>query len=85
MASIPAQILPGMTADTAIEVARHENVLMGSSAALENGKEVWRKRGHEIPTKIQIKIGIIDKDKFEVISGDLKEGDLLLIRKDLSK
>jgi macrolide-specific efflux system membrane fusion protein len=83
--SIPSQILPGMTADTAIEISRHDNILIGPVAALENGQEVWRKRGHEIPTKIQIKIGVIDKDKFEIVSGELREGDLLLIRKDLRR
>lgn len=85
IASMPSQILPGMTADTAIEVERHENVLLASTAALEKGTEVWRKRGREFPKKIEIKVGIIDKDKFEIISGDLQGGDRLLIRKDLNK
>jgi macrolide-specific efflux system membrane fusion protein len=83
--NFPEEILPGMTADTAIEIAQHENVLLGSTAALENGKTVWRKRGHEIPKKIEVKVGVVDRDKFEILAGDLQVGDRLLIRKDLNK
>ncbi len=69
----------------AIELQEKNDVLLVPVAALENGDTVWRKRGHEIPTKILIKTGIIDKDLAEVTEGDLAAGDRLLLRKDLTK
>ena len=77
--NFPPKILPGMTADVAITIATHENVLLVPVAALEGGKFVWVKG---VPAKkIEVKTGIIDKAYAEVLSGDIKEGDQLLIRK----
>jgi macrolide-specific efflux system membrane fusion protein len=85
VASLPKNILPGMTADVAIEIREQKDVLLAPVAAIEQGNRVWRKRGGEIPTKVEIKTGIIDKDLAEVVSGDLQAGDRVLIRKDLTK
>ena len=81
---LPSRILPDMTGDVAIEIATHLNVLLVPVAALEQGKYVWRKRGHEISQRVEVKTGIIDKAMSEIVTGDLQAGDHVLIRKDLN-
>ena len=85
VSDLPLRILPDMTGDVAIEITTHLNVLLVPVAALEQGKYVWRKRGHEIPQRIEVKTGIIDKSMVEIVSGELETGDRVLIRKDLNK
>jgi multidrug efflux pump subunit AcrA (membrane-fusion protein) len=77
--NFPAKILPGMTADVAITIDTHASALLVPVAALENGKFVWIKGSGA--KKVELKIGIVDKAFAEVLSGDLKEGDQVLIRK----
>ena len=84
IASLPPQILPGMTADVAIAIHQHDNVLLIPVSALEQGKYVWLQRGHSIPQRIEVKLGIVDKALAEIISGDIEVGDRLLVRKDLN-
>ena len=81
ISQLPARILPWMTADVAIFIRTQDNVLLIPIAAMEKGGVVWRKRGHVIPKKIEVKLGIVDKAMGEVVSGDLEVGDQLLIRK----
>ncbi len=85
ISALPLNILPGMTADAAIEIIKNDDALVIPVAAIENGVHVWRKRGNELPKKIEIKTGIIDRDMAEVLSGDLQVGDRALLRKDLAK
>lgn len=85
VSNLPPNILPDMTADVAIEIARHDNALIIPVAALEEGQYVWRKRGSGIPERIEIKHGIIDRKYAEVLSGDLQQGDRILIRKEMAK
>jgi multidrug efflux pump subunit AcrA (membrane-fusion protein) len=82
---LPLRILPDMTGDVAIEIATHPDVLLVPVAALEQGQYVWRKRGNEIPRRAEVKTGIIDKAMSEIVSGDLRVGDRVLVRKDLNK
>lgn len=77
--NLPPKILPGMTADASITLATHEGVLLLPIAALEDGKYVWLKSS--LSKKIEIKVGLVDKAFAEVLSGDLKEGDQVLVRK----
>jgi membrane fusion protein, macrolide-specific efflux system len=83
--TLPVRILPGMTADVAIAITQHDNVVLVPVAALEHGKYVWVKQNHRIPRRIEVKTGIIDKAMAEIISGDVEIGDRLLIRKDLNR
>lgn len=83
--NLPRQILPGMTADVAIEIQRHDNVIVVPVAAIE-GDRVWIKRGHQkFPKETPVVLGFIDKDMAEVVSGDVQDGDRLLIRKNLGR
>jgi macrolide-specific efflux system membrane fusion protein len=78
--SLPPQILPGMTADVAIEIQEHKNVLLVPVAALGQGDSVWIKNKNSLPKKVSIKTGIIDKAWAEMIQGPLQSGDRLLIK-----
>ena len=79
ISNLPSRILPGMTADVAIEIAKHENVLLLPVADLEEGHFVWLQQA--IPKKLEVKLGMVDRDFAEVIGGNLQEGQQLLIHK----
>ena len=81
--SLPEEILPDMTADIAIIVQELKDVLVIPLSAYENGF-VWVKRGHMIPIKTPITLGIVDGTTAEVKSGDVKPGDRLMIHKKVS-
>lgn len=78
--NLPRNILPGMTCDVAIAIREQPSALLVPVAALEQGRFIWVKRGRSVPSRHEITTGIIDKDMAEVISGDLREGDRVLIR-----
>lgn len=78
--NLPAQILPGMTADVAIGIDERKDVLLVPIAALESD-HVFVQEDLQ-PRKIPVKIGIIDGVKAEILEGNLKVGDRLLIRKE---
>ena len=80
VSSLPAEILPDMTADIAIVIRELKNVLLIPTSALETDS-VWVKRGSRIPSKSPVKLGVVDGAMAEVVSGDLKEGDRVMIRK----
>lgn len=81
ISSLPRRILPGMTADVAITIRTRDDVLLIPIAAIENGTETWVKKSRRIPKRVSLEIGIVDKAMAEVVSGDLKEGDRVIIRK----
>jgi multidrug efflux pump subunit AcrA (membrane-fusion protein) len=74
---LPDGVLPDMTADTAIEVERKENVLMIPLAAVKNGG-VYSKRDGRMK-RIPVKLGVINGEWGELIEGDIVETDLLSI------
>ncbi|MDR3606791.1 MAG: efflux RND transporter periplasmic adaptor subunit [Oligoflexia bacterium] len=75
---LPASILPGMTADVAIVLAKKESVLLVPVAALD-GDQLDVRRGSNRLT-VHVKLGLIDGSVAEVISGDLKEGDQVVVK-----
>ena len=76
---LPPEVLPGMTADVAIETGRKANALLVPAAAHSRGK-VLRKRGRE-QTEIDVKLGLVDDASLEIIEGDLNENDQVALRK----
>lgn len=76
---LPPEILPGMTADVAIGIDVRENALLIPVTAIENGT-VLVKNGRRIRS-VPIKIGVVDGAMAEIVSGDLNEGDRLIIPK----
>ncbi|MDD4973834.1 MAG: HlyD family efflux transporter periplasmic adaptor subunit [Bacteriovorax sp.] len=84
VSSLPPEILPDMTADVAIIIRELANALLVPASAVDNDS-VWVKRSHRIPSRVSIKLGVVDGTMAEVLSGDLKEGDQVLIRRKVGK
>lgn len=74
--SMPAEILVGMTADVAIQVAQKEDVLQVPLTAVNQGKVKIERNG--TAQTVSIKIGAVDGTWGEVIDGDLRPEDILL-------
>lgn len=77
--SLPPEILPGMTADVAIEIDRRKNVLLVPVAAISNGK-LRVMKGTRVK-KIDVKVGTVDGEWAEVTSGELTTDDEVLVRR----
>jgi multidrug efflux pump subunit AcrA (membrane-fusion protein) len=72
-----SKILPGMTADVAFILAEKPNALLVPSSSIQNGQvtvlEGRRKK------KVPVKVGWVDAEKTEIIEGDLKENDQIIL------
>ncbi|MCG6141929.1 HlyD family efflux transporter periplasmic adaptor subunit [Leptospira mtsangambouensis] len=75
---LPQGILPDMTTDVAIEVSSKENVILVPLVAVDRGKLTRFRDGKR--DKIEIRIGAINSEFGELIQGDLKEGDEVLVK-----
>ena len=84
VSGLPPQILPGMTADVAILIAEKKEVLLVPAAAIDGGR-VYLGGGVGTPAPVEVKIGIVDGEMAELLSGDLKEGDRLSIRRKVAR
>ncbi|MEI6243186.1 MAG: efflux RND transporter periplasmic adaptor subunit [Chlamydiota bacterium] len=76
--NLPPQIIPGMSADVAIEISNHSDVLLVPLTAL-NKNIVYVQRNELKPFPIPLTIGLIDGAMAEVTSGELQEGDQLVL------
>lgn len=75
---MPSSILPGMTADVAIEVGKKEDALLIPVNAISAGKIVVLRDGRK--SKMTVKIGTVDGEWAEVLDGDLKGSDLIVTK-----
>jgi multidrug resistance efflux pump len=80
VSTLPAVVLPGMTADVAIQIRKQDKALLVPVAALINGNTLWVKHGSGIPKKVEVKVGIIDKAQAEIVSGNVQAGDRVIIK-----
>ena len=71
-------VLPGMTADVAIEVGRKENALLVPLSAINSGRLHVRRNGKK--KIISVKIGNVDGNWAEVIDGDLHDHDDIIVK-----
>lgn len=74
----PQGILPGMTADVAIEVGQKENVLSVPLNAISSGKVTLKRNGKTIKESVQL--GVVDSEWAEVTSGNIDPDDEILVR-----
>ncbi len=81
--SLPPEILPGMTADVSIEIGRKAKALLVPLSAIQSGRILIERDG-ERQTR-ELEIGAVDGQWAEVIKGDVKESDLILLKKSLEK
>jgi multidrug efflux pump subunit AcrA (membrane-fusion protein) len=77
VSGLQSNVLPGMTADVAIQVAMRENALLVPVAAVDNGKLVRERAGRR--EKISVRIGGVDGRWAEVLEGDLRPDDRVLM------
>jgi membrane fusion protein, macrolide-specific efflux system len=75
---LPEQVLPGMTADLVIQVGRKENVLLVPSAGVADGKVIVERGGRR--RKLSLTLGVANGEWGEVLTGDLREGERVLVR-----
>ncbi|TGK06726.1 HlyD family efflux transporter periplasmic adaptor subunit [Leptospira semungkisensis] len=78
--NIPPQILPGMTADVAIETSSKENVVLVPIKGIRSGKIKILENG-KIQTK-EIQTGIANSEYAELLSGEVRIGDKVLLQGD---
>lgn len=75
--ALPPQILPDMTSEVAIQVAEKKDVLLVPARSVSVGF-VTKVNGAR-RTKVPVTIGLSDEQWAEITSGDIKEGDVLLL------
>lgn len=80
VSKLPPEILPDMTADVAIVIQEIPDALVLPVIAFENGY-VWVKRGHRLPSREPVNLGVVDGLSAQVVSGNLTEGDRLMVRR----
>ena len=79
VAGLGTQILPGMTADVAIEVGQKEKALLVPLSAISSGHIRLQRTGKHIVVPLQL--GVIDGNWAEVVEGDIKPGDMAIVQK----
>ncbi len=88
------KLVPGMTANVSIITEKSENVLCAPNIALKFTPEVdgqkYKEQGiwklyKNKPMRVNITQGASDDSKFEILSQDVKEGDLVIISSSNSK
>ncbi len=75
--NLPPEVIPGMTGDVAIEVARRTQVVLVPIAAVQSGR-VFVRNGR-FSKKIPVKIGAVDGRFAEITSDNLKDGQEILL------
>ncbi len=76
---LPSRILPGMTADVAIEVARRMDAVLVPVAAIAAGTVTVQKGLTR--TVVPVKLGTVDGDWAEVVASSLQGGEDLVVGK----
>lgn len=77
---LPEEVLPGMTADVAIEVSQKESATLIPLSAIANGK-VTVLRGGSRPEKIAVKVGMVDGQWAEILEPELNPAEPLVAQK----
>lgn len=79
ISKFPNSILPSMTADVAIEIARRESAILIPLRAISGGKVITYREGKQMKT--DLKIGATDSEWAEVLKGDIGLNDQLILPK----
>ena len=79
VAGLGANVLPGMTADVSIEVGRKENALLVPLSGISNGRVRVLRDGKNVV--VPLKIGGVDGNWAEVIEGDIRPGDQVIVQR----
>ena len=76
---LPENLLPAMTADVAIEIAKKNSVVLVPFAAVQSGRVTLIRDGKKL--RQEVTLGAIDGDWAEVVKGDVKPDDLIVTKK----
>jgi hypothetical protein len=68
----------------AVGIRQHPQALLVPVAAIETDK-VYVKRGVGGPVAVTVKTGIVDGAMAEIIEGELREGEQVLIRTEVAR
>lgn len=74
---LPDDILPDMTADVAIEIARKDDALLVPVQAVSSGRISVFKDGKAVKRKVTL--GLVDGPWAEIVSGDLNVNDQIIV------
>jgi len=72
---LPPEILPGMSADLAIEAGVKEGVFVAPIRAVQERKVTILRNGKRL--RIPVQLGLTQGENVEIVSTDLAEGDVL--------
>lgn len=72
---LPAEILPGMSADLAIEAGVKEGVFVAPIRAVQERKVTVQRNGKRL--KIPVQLGLTQGENVEIVSTELAEDDIL--------
>ncbi len=78
--ALPSGILPGMTADVAIEVERRENAMLVPVSSIHRGQIRILRDGK--PTTLNVKIGAVNGELAEILDKQILVEDEILIGKE---
>jgi len=70
-------VLPGMTADVAIEVDRKQNAILIPTKAISNGHITFERAGKK--QRLPVKLGLIDLERAELLDPQLSPDDEILM------
>jgi Cu(I)/Ag(I) efflux system membrane fusion protein len=74
---LPADALPGMTVDVAIQIAEHPKAWQVPVSAIQSkGLKILRQKKTLF---VPIETGVISGDKAQVVSGDIRPGDRVIL------
>lgn len=76
--ALPPQVLPGMTADVSIAFGERRDALLAPVAAIQDGTVLVR-RGRRRATPVAVRTGVVDGALAEIVSGDVREGERLVL------
>lgn len=76
-----ASVLPGMTAAVNIITSNLKNILLIPNRAVRmvDGQRVIYLMKNGVPTKVEITLGASSDTMSELLSGDVKEGDVIIL------
>lgn len=77
VSEMPPEVLPDMTADVAIEVARREKAILVPLAAIKEGMLTVRRDGKRL--RVRVSIGAVDGAWGEALEGAVRPGDELIM------
>lgn len=73
----PEGVLPGMTADVAIEIARKKDALLVPTPSIVNGHIIIKRHGKKL--KLPVQVGLSDLEKTEILTPKLELDDELIL------